>query len=56
MKKVIDEYTSLPNFRLVVRPSGTEHKIRIMAEGEDKKLVHTVVNELYEMIEEIDRY
>ncbi len=56
LKKVIDEYTSLPNFRLVVRPSGTEHKIRIMAEGEDKKLVHTVVNELYEMIEEIDRY
>ncbi|WGS65641.1 phosphoglucosamine mutase [Marinitoga aeolica] len=56
LKKTIEEYSALPNFRLVVRPSGTEHKIRVMAEGEDKKLVYNVVNELYEMIEEIDRY
>ncbi|NUU96552.1 phosphoglucosamine mutase [Marinitoga sp. 1135] len=54
--EAIEKFSKLDNFRLVVRPSGTEHKIRIMAEGEDKKLVHDVVNELYAMIEEIEKY
>ncbi|SHE60043.1 phosphoglucosamine mutase [Marinitoga hydrogenitolerans DSM 16785] len=56
LKKKIKEYSALPNFRLVVRASGTEHKIRIMAEGENKDLVDKVVNELYEIVEEIDKY
>ncbi|KLO20928.1 phosphoglucosamine mutase [Marinitoga sp. 1155] len=56
LKEKIKEYTSLPDFRLVVRPSGTEHKVRIMAEGKDEGLVYSVVNELYEIIEEIDKY
>jgi phosphoglucosamine mutase len=32
--------------RLVVRPSGTEPMIRVMAEGEDEELVASVVDEL----------
>ena len=34
------------NGRLVIRPSGTEPLIRIMAEGDDEQLVHQVVNEI----------
>jgi phosphoglucosamine mutase len=36
--------------RLLVRPSGTEPLIRVMAEGDDQDLVHSVVDELVEMI------
>ena len=32
--------------RLVIRPSGTEPLIRIMAEGDDAKLVNQVVKEI----------
>ncbi|MCF3933489.1 phosphoglucosamine mutase [Acuticoccus sp. M5D2P5] len=32
--------------RIVVRPSGTEPLIRIMAEGDDERLIHTLVDEL----------
>ena len=32
--------------RLVIRPSGTEPLIRVMAEGDDEKLVKTVVCEI----------
>jgi phosphoglucosamine mutase len=32
--------------RLVIRPSGTEPVIRVMAEGDDEKLVNTVVSEI----------
>jgi phosphoglucosamine mutase len=32
--------------RLVIRPSGTEPLIRVMAEGDDSALVHKVVDEL----------
>ncbi|MGH6782086.1 MAG: phosphoglucosamine mutase [Sphingomonadaceae bacterium] len=34
------------NGRLVIRPSGTEPLIRIMAEGDDEKLVNQVVKEI----------
>ena len=37
--------------RLLVRPSGTEPLIRVMAEGDDSELVHSVVDELIGMIE-----
>ncbi len=37
--------------RLVIRPSGTEPVIRIMAEGDDKSLVTSVVNEIAASIE-----
>ena len=36
--------------RLVIRPSGTEPLIRIMAEGDDQRLVANVVDELVEVI------
>ena len=32
--------------RILVRPSGTEPLIRIMAEGDDEKLVHQLVAEI----------
>lgn len=32
--------------RLVIRPSGTEPVIRVMAEGDDEQLVHAVVNDI----------
>jgi phosphoglucosamine mutase len=38
--------------RLVIRPSGTEPLIRVMAEGDDPKLVETVVNDLVGLIAE----
>lgn len=38
--------------RLLIRPSGTEPLIRVMAEGDDQKLVETVVNEIVGVISE----
>jgi phosphoglucosamine mutase len=38
------------NGRLVIRPSGTEPLIRVMAEGDDQTLVENVVNELVDVI------
>jgi phosphoglucosamine mutase len=32
--------------RLVIRPSGTEPVIRVMAEGDDEKLIKTVVSDI----------
>ena len=36
--------------RLVIRPSGTEPLIRVMAEGDDGKLVNSIVDELISVI------
>ncbi|WP_108658535.1 phosphoglucosamine mutase [Acuticoccus kandeliae] len=36
--------------RIVVRPSGTEPLIRIMAEGDDAGLIHTLVDELASVV------
>ena len=36
--------------RLVIRPSGTEPLIRIMAEGDDAKLIHSLVDELVDVV------
>ncbi|MEM0908026.1 MAG: phosphoglucosamine mutase [Pseudomonadota bacterium] len=36
--------------RLVIRPSGTEPLIRIMAEGDDAGLIHTIVDDLAEVV------
>jgi len=36
--------------RLVIRPSGTERVIRVMAEGDDERLVHQVVGEIAEAV------
>ncbi|MGB3390836.1 MAG: phosphoglucosamine mutase [Pseudaminobacter sp.] len=39
--------------RLVIRPSGTEPLIRVMAEGDDPQLVETIVNELVSVIADV---
>ncbi len=37
--------------RLVIRPSGTEPLIRIMAEGDDRSLVKNIVDGLVGVVE-----
>jgi phosphoglucosamine mutase len=37
--------------RLVIRPSGTEPVIRVMAEGDDERLVHAVVDQIVTALE-----
>ena len=39
--------------RLVIRKSGTEALIRVMAEGEDEKVVRAVVRQIASAIEEV---
>ena len=41
--------------RLLIRPSGTEPLIRIMAESDDEILLHKVVTSLADTISEIDQ-
>lgn len=38
--------------RLVIRPSGTEPLIRVMAEGEDETLVRSVVDRIVTALEQ----
>ncbi len=40
------------NGRLVIRPSGTESVIRVMAEGDDEKLVTSVVGDIVEAVKQ----
>ncbi len=47
------EQTLANDGRLVIRPSGTEPVIRVMAEGEDPELVKTVVCDLCAVIESV---
>jgi phosphoglucosamine mutase len=39
--------------RLIVRPSGTERMIRVMAEGDDKVLVEAVVDDVVEALTQV---
>ena len=39
--------------RLVIRPSGTEPLIRVMAEGDDEKLVNAVVGDIVDAVREV---
>lgn len=41
------------NGRLVIRPSGTEPLIRVMAEGDDRQLVETIVDDIINVISSI---
>lgn len=38
------------NGRLIIRPSGTEPVIRVMAEGDDKALVHKLVDDICDAV------
>lgn len=40
--------------RLLVRPSGTESKIRVMAEGDDSGLINSIVDDVIEAISSAD--
>ncbi|PHR19333.1 MAG: phosphoglucosamine mutase [Hoeflea sp.] len=44
------EATLGPSARLVIRPSGTEPLIRVMAEGDDRGAIETVVDQLISVI------
>jgi phosphoglucosamine mutase len=48
IRKLIEEITGKlgPRGRLVIRPSGTEPVIRVMAEGEDPDLIAEIVDDL----------
>lgn len=52
VQSAIDEATDAlgTSGRLVIRPSGTEPLIRVMAEGDDRALVERVVNEIVDVI------
>ena len=52
VRKAIDSATTKlgQSGRLVIRPSGTEPVIRVMAEGDDETLVSTVVNDIVEAV------
>ena len=52
VKSAIDEATERLGVqgRLVIRPSGTEPLIRVMAEGDDRGLVEKVVNDIIDVI------
>jgi phosphoglucosamine mutase len=52
VKATIEDATRrLGNYgRLVIRPSGTEPLIRVMAEGDDEGLVRRVVDDIADMI------
>lgn len=52
VKSAIDEATQRlgSQGRLVIRPSGTEPLIRVMAEGDDRALVEKVVNDIINVI------
>jgi phosphoglucosamine mutase len=39
--------------RVLIRPSGTEPLIRVMAEGDDSALVDEVVGDIVEAIERV---
>ena len=54
IEAVKDAEAALANCgRLVIRPSGTEPLIRIMAEGDDEQLVENVVSDIAEVVRKI---
>lgn len=55
IEKLKEKYENISGLKLVLRPSGTEHKIRVMAEGKDAEKVNSIVYEFVELIELIDK-
>ena len=41
--------------RLIIRPSGTEPVIRVMAQGDDQDLVDTIVGDIVEAVRRLLR-
>ena len=46
MQAIVNDSKLGKSGRLVIRPSGTELVIRVMAEGDDERLVKTVVSDI----------
>ena len=44
------------NGRIVIRPSGTEPVIRVMAEGDDEQLVHLVVGDIVDAVKQAAQF
>ena len=55
VRAVIDESRNKlgKSGRIVIRPSGTESVIRVMAEGDDEQLVSTVVGDIVEALKDV---
>jgi phosphoglucosamine mutase len=54
IENLTKKYQSVEGFRIVVRPSGTEPKIRIMTEGSNKEAIETCITEFNQLIQSID--
>ena len=54
IENLTKKYQSVEGFRIVVRPSGTEPKIRIMTEGSNKEAIETCITEFNQLIQNID--
>jgi phosphoglucosamine mutase len=53
-KAIADAESELAkNGRLVIRPSGTEPLIRVMAEGDDRSQIERIVNDLIGLISNV---
>jgi phosphoglucosamine mutase len=51
MDAIAEGEERLGSGRLLIRPSGTEAMVRVMAEGEDEALVESVVSDIVSVIE-----
>lgn len=54
LEKLLNKYSKDHTLRVVIRPSGTEHKIRVMIEGKNTILVNKITDEFVNVIESID--
>lgn len=55
IEKMKAKYNNRDDLRIVVRASGTEHKIRVMVEGKEFSEVEKVTDKFVELIESIDK-
>lgn len=55
IEKMKSKYSDRDDLRIVVRASGTEHKIRVMVEGKVYGEVEKVTDKFVELIESIDK-
>ncbi|PNR94927.1 phosphoglucosamine mutase [Petrotoga olearia] len=54
IENLTKKYQSIEGFRVIVRPSGTEPKIRIMTEGSNKETIEQCITEFSQLVQSID--